>query len=85
LNRRLDFLLAVLDDLNDFPRLLDGDALLERDLLAHARSRGGGHGSVDQSFERDLAFDQFLLQDLDHGLELELVGASEQPACFLFR
>src|SRR5271157_3438119 len=41
LNGSLHFLLRVLDDLDNLARLLDGDALLHGDALAHRRSGGG--------------------------------------------
>src|SRR5690242_11023884 len=50
LDRCLDFLLAVLDHFHDVARLLDGDALLQADLLAHAGSGRRGNGPVNQAF-----------------------------------
>src|SRR5437667_12803353 len=52
LNGSLYFQLAVLDLLDDLPRLLDGDALLQRHLLFHARPGGLNHLAIAQSLKR---------------------------------
>ena len=78
------FFLLSLIVLHDLAGFLDRDALLQRDLLAHALARGGRDGAVIQPFERHLALDQLLLQNLDHGFELEFVRAGEQDLVVLF-
>ncbi len=83
MNRRLDLLLAVLDHPDNVPRLLDGDALLERNLLAHGRRGGRCHRTENEPLERYLPLDQFLLQDFDHGFQLVLILALEQDLVLL--
>jgi len=84
LDGRLDLLLAILDRLHDVARLLDGDALLQADLLPHARSSSRSDGPVDQTLQRNTTLDQLLLQDLGHGLEAELVAAVQDDLVLFF-
>src|SRR6185312_9986464 len=61
LNGSLNFQLRVLDELHDLARLLDRDALLKRNPLPDRRSGCGFNCSVNQTFERDLPFDELVL------------------------
>ncbi len=82
----LDLQLAVLDLLHDVARLLGGDSLLQGDLLLHGGAGGGNDLAVDQALQRHLALDQFGLQNVDHGLELELVtGLEDDLVVLLFQ
>ena len=78
LNRCLHLQLAVLDRFHDVARLFDCDALLQRDFLLDARSRGGDDFAVAQTLERHVSLHQLGLENVDHRLELELVRAGEQ-------
>src|SRR5450759_2978613 len=70
--------LAVLDLLDQLAGLLDGDSLLHGDLLLDRGSGRGDDLTVSQALQRDLAFDQFGLQDVHHRLDLKLVLAVQQ-------
>ena len=83
LNRGLHLLLAVLDRLHDLARLLDGDALLQRDLLAHGGTGRGSDGPERQALQRHLALHQLLLQNLGHGFQLEFVLAGQHDLIVL--
>ncbi len=76
LDGRLQPELGVLDDADDLARLLDGNALLELDgLTQHAPGRGL-HLPVGEGLERHAAPVQLRLEDVDHRLELHVVGRS---------
>src|SRR6266496_2343468 len=68
----LNLELAVLDLLDQVASLLDGDSLLHGDLLLHRGSGRRDDLAVRQALQRDLALDQFVLQDVHHCLEFEL-------------
>src|SRR5271165_3284301 len=58
LNRRLHFLLRILDQLHDVAGLLDRNALLHGDLLLGRAARGRFDGAVSQALQRYAALDQ---------------------------
>ena len=74
LDGRLHLELRVLDEAHDLPRLLDGDALLERDLLAQRAARGRLDLAVGERLERHAALVELRLEDVDDRLELHVVG-----------
>src|SRR5271157_515469 len=63
--------LAVLDLLHDLAGFFGGDALLQRDFLAHGGPGGGNDLSVGQSLERHLAPNQLGFEKVHHRFELE--------------
>ena len=83
MDRGLHLLLRVLDELDDFARFLDWDALLHGDALADRGACGGLDGPVGEGLQRHAALHQFALQDIVHRLELELVGRGEHQRFFL--
>src|ERR1035441_1855827 len=78
LDGRLHFQFAVLDLAHDLARLLDGNALLQRDLLFHRGAGRRNERTVSQPFQRHFALHQLAFQDLDHGLQLVLIGAGQE-------
>ena len=78
LDGRLRFLLRILDQLHDLPRLFDGDALLERDFLFHRTAGGRLQRAVGQAFQGHAAFDQLLLEDVVDRFHFEFIGGVQQ-------
>src|SRR5262249_29140477 len=78
LDRGLHLDLAVLDETHDLPGLLDGDALLDGDLLPERAAGRLFHLAVVQGLERDATLVELRLEDIDDGLELHLVGHGQR-------
>src|SRR5271166_4077004 len=70
LNGGLHLFLRVLDELDDFARLLDRDALLHGDALADGRSGRLLDCAVRQCLQRNTAFYKLALQHVVYGLQL---------------
>jgi len=83
LDLRLHFALGPLHELDDLPRLLDGDALLQFDPLPDAPAPGGFRRTAAQRLERNLALHKLRLQDVQHLLQLELVFGGEDQRVLL--
>src|ERR1019366_3961569 len=79
----LHFELGVLDGLDDFTGLLDGDALLQVDFLFDGGTGRGNDLAVGETLQGHVAFDQLRLEDIDDGLEFELILAREQDLIVL--
>ena len=75
LNGGLHLLLTILDDAHDFASLLDGDPLLQGDLLAHAGTGRRHDRAIGQGLQRHMAFDHLLLENVQHRAELEFILA----------
>ena len=73
LNRRLNFLLAVLDFFDDIARLLDWNALLQAYLLAHRAACGRFNRAIVQAFQRHPALNQLALKDVVDRLQLVFI------------
>jgi len=74
--------LGILNELDDFFRLLNGDALLHFDLLADGAAGGRLDFAVLEGLERDVALGQLALKNVGDGLELVVVGAGESELGF---
>src|SRR5277367_981059 len=69
---------------DDLFGLLGRNALLEVDLLAHARSSGRLKFAISERFERDATLNQLVRQDFLHGFQLVLVGGGELDGVVAF-
>src|ERR1035438_5556760 len=74
---------AVLDLAHDLARLLDGNALLQRDLLLHRGAGRRNERPVGQPLQRHLALHQLAFQHLDHGFQLVLIRAGQEDLVVL--
>src|SRR5580658_9718931 len=83
LDRSLCFLLRILNQLHDLPRLFDGDALLHGDAALGGSSRRRFHRAVGQPLQRDPALDQLLLEDIVHRLQFVFVSRVQHDRVFL--
>ena len=68
LDRGLHLQFAVFDLLDDRARLLDGNTLLQGDLLPHRRSGRRDDLAEGQAFERHFPLHQLRLQNIHHRL-----------------
>src|SRR5438093_6815123 len=75
LNRRLDLDLAVLDRLHDLSAFFDGYAGLNRNLLPCCSAGGRRDRSIRKVLQRNFAFGELLLKDIDYSLEFEIIDA----------
>src|SRR5687767_4494748 len=82
-DRGLDLQLRVLDQAHDLLGLLDGDPLLEGDLLPQLVARRLLDGPVGEPLQRDAALVQLRLQDVRHRLQLHLVGGEQRDVGLL--
>src|SRR3989442_1039803 len=85
LNRRLDFLLRVLDKLHNFAGFLNGNSLLHGDALFGHASRRRLDRSVGEAFQRHSAFHQLLLKYVVHCLQLVFVNRVQDDRVFAFQ
>src|SRR5919108_2060594 len=76
-DRRLDLHLRILDQPHDLLGLVDGDALLERNLLPELIAGRLLDGPVGQPLERDAALVQLRLENVGHGLQPHFVGRKQ--------
>src|ERR1022692_463434 len=74
---------AVLDLAHDLARLLDGNALLQRDLLLHRGAGRRNERPISQPLQRHLALHQLAFQYLDDGLQLVLIRAGQEDLVVL--
>ena len=84
LDRSLNFLLRVLDDLDDLSRLLNRNPLLHGDSLAYSRASRRHNGAVGKRFQRHSALHQLPCRHVIHCLQLKFVrGDQHQPFFFV--